>query len=156
MADLLTHYVSARLPGGFLKDPAARTTLILGVFLPDLVSKPIMAIPGVPDYADAPAHSLLGLACLSYAVSMLFSADFRWKAFLTLFAGGAIHVAVDSLKDSMGFGSTIPFHPFSLEGFELGLYYNENIVWFLPANGALLLLIRWASKRARAAGWAWK
>lgn len=156
MADLLTHYVSARLPGGFLADPAARSTLVLGVFLPDLAKEALGVLPGLSEFAIVPSHSALGLFCLSYALSMFFAEDFRRKAFVTLFVGSAIHVAVDTLKDGLGAGVCLPWHPFSLQGVEVGLYHNENILWFLPGNAALLLLIRWASKRAKSAGWQWR
>jgi hypothetical protein len=156
MADLLTHYVSARLPGGFVADPAARTTLILGVFLPDIAGKGIEAIPNVWDNMHVPAHTPLGLAVLCYALAMLFVESFRFKAFVTLYAGSLIHVIVDMTKDNLGGGSSRLLYPLSLDGYEFGLYYNENILWFLPGNVLLLFLIRRAARRAQKAGWVWK
>jgi hypothetical protein len=156
MADLLTHYVSARLPGGFIGDPSSRATFILGVFLPDLAGKGMSRVLQLPDGFSAPAHSALGLLVLTYAVALLFSAEFRARAWLTLYLGSLLHVGVDLLKDNLGQGSAFVLHPFSLEGQELALYFNENILMLIPGNLLLVLLIRSVAKRAQSRGWIWR
>ncbi len=147
MADLLTHYVSARLPGGFIGDPAARATLILGVFLPDVAGKLMGRIFRTPDGFNAPSHTLLGLLLLSYVIALFFSAEFRARAWLTINAGALLHVAVDLLKDNLGAGSAYLLHPFTLDGYELGLYYNENVVYAMPVDLLLAALIAGLSRR---------
>lgn len=156
MADLLTHYVSARVPGGFIADDCARCTLALGVFLPDLIGKGMEAIPGMPNQAWAPSHSILGVICSSLAIAMLFSEEFRFKAFATLLFGQLLHVAVDLGKDSMGSGSAFLLLPFSVDQFDLGLYTSQDVFWFLPGNALILLLVRWLGKRAQQRGWVWR
>ncbi len=147
MADLLTHYVSARLPGSFIGDPAARATLVLGVFLPDVAGKLMARIFNTPDGFSAPAHSLLGLLLLSYVVALLFSPEFRAKAWLTIYVGALLHVALDLLKDNLGGGSAYLLHPFTLAGYEIGLYYNENVVYAMPVDLLLMALIVGFSRR---------
>ena len=146
MADLLTHYVSARLPGGFVGDPAARATLVLGVFLPDVAGKLMGRIFGTPDGFSAPAHSVLGLLALSYILALFFSPAFRSKAWLTIYAGSLLHVGVDLFKDNLGAGSAYLLHPFTLDGYEIGLYYNENVVFGMPV-AALVALAMWKWSR---------
>jgi hypothetical protein len=155
MADLLTHYVSARLPGGFIGDPAARMTLVAGVFLPDLISKGLDHLPFIPDYFQAPSHSILGLFVVTYVVALFFTEAFRVKAWITMYVGALLHVGFDSLKDNLGAGMHV-LHPFSLNGYELAVYYNENILYLLPSNIFLLFIIRFLAKRAASAGWVWR
>ncbi len=155
MADLLTHFVSARLPGGFVGDPCARTTLVLGVFLPDLVSKSMEAVPWMPYLSWAPSHSVLGVACTSMIAAMLFAEDFRFKAFSTIFFGQLLHLALDIGKQSLGAGTCFLLHPFLLDAYDLGLYSTQDVFWFLPGNILALLVIRWLSKKAQKAGWVW-
>lgn len=156
MADLLTHYVSARIPGGFLASPAARTTLVLGVFLPDLLGKALGSHDLLPDHIGAPSHSALGLFLICWTLAMFFEEAFRLKAFVTLYVGSMLHVAVDLLKDNLGSGSAYLLHPFSVEGVELGLYQNENILWILPANLVVLWGLKRLAKRAQRAGLVWR
>ena len=151
MADLLTHYVSARLVGVRLRD---RTTLALfaaGVLFPDLISKPLGSIPGLPRWVETPSHSLTGLVFACLAVSMLFAAPIRARAFWALYLGSALHLILDSLKDYLGSGSVFLLHPFSLESFELRLYRSEDVYYLLPFNLAALALL-WAGRRRRTTG----
>ena len=128
MADLLTHYVSARLPGSFLGDPCARATLALGVFLPDLIGKPMEAVNGMPFLASAPSHSALGAFFVAWALAMLFAEPFRFKAFATMFAGQLIHIALDLGKDSLGLGSAFVLLPFSTATHDFGLYTSQDVL----------------------------
>ncbi len=156
MVDLLTHYFSARIPGGFIGDDCARTTLALGVFLPDLVGKGIEAIPGMPHPAWAPAHSLVGIVLVSMTLAMLFSREFRFKAFTTLLIGQALHLALDVGKESMGSGSIFLLLPFSLDGYDLGFYTSQDVYWFLPANLLVLAALWYLGRKARQRGWIWR
>jgi membrane-bound metal-dependent hydrolase YbcI (DUF457 family) len=156
MPDLLTHYVSARLPGGFIADPAARMTFIFGVFLPDFGAKGIELILNLPDHTGAPTHSIAGLFVLTYALALLFTPEFRFKAWTTMFAGSILHVLVDMAKDNLGKGSANLLHPFALDGFEFGLYYNENILYLLPTNVIAVWAMWWIAKKAQKRGWVWR
>ncbi len=156
MADLLTHYVSARLPGSFIGDPCARATLALGVFVPDLISKSMEAAPWLPRLAWASSHSALGAFFVAWALAMLFAEEFRFKAFATLLAGQLLHIAVDMGKDSLGFGSAFVLLPFSTATYDAGLYTSQHVFFFLPVNVAALFALRWLSRRAQREGWVWR
>jgi len=150
MADLLTHYVSGRIAGLGIRDRATAIVFTLGVFLPDLIGKPISLIPGLPDLAQAPAHSLLGLLCACGAACHLFAPDFRRRAFVALYAGSLVHILGDLLKTYLGRGAVMLLHPFSLKGFEVGLYRSEDVFYLLPADlGILAILWILGLRRAR-------
>ncbi len=148
MADLLTHYVSARVTGLGIRDRATATVFALGVFFPDLLGKPLGAMPFLPDLVEAPTHSLLGLLLACGAASFLFASDFRRRAFWALYAGSLLHVLADLLKTYLGRGAVMLLHPFSLQGFELGFYRTEDVFYLLPANLGILAIL-WVMGRKR-------
>ena len=141
MADLLTHYVTSRVAGVGVRDRANGLLFSLGVFLPDLIGKPIAQLPEVPDLAAVPSHSLLGLAFACAAVSFLFARDLRARAFAALYAGSVLHVLVDMMKDYFGRGAVCLLHPFSTTGWEVGLYRSEDVFHLLPINLAILIIL---------------
>lgn len=155
MADLLTHFTVARLPGGFLRGEAARTLFALGVFLPDLVQKSIDLAPGLSRYGGTPSHSAAGILCIGFAVSMLFAEPIRPRAFGALVLGQAIHALTDMAKQALAVGFVFPFLPFSLESVAFGWYTTEHVLHFLPFNLALLGLIWLLGKAARRRAWLW-
>jgi hypothetical protein len=153
MADLLTHYVSARVTGWGIRDRATAMVFTLGVFFPDLIGKPLGNMPGFPDLVEAPTHSPLGLLFACGAACFLFAPAFRRRAFVALYAGSMVHVLGDLLKTYLGRGAVMLLHPFSLKGFELGLYRTEDVFYLLPANLGILALL-WVAglRRARPPG----
>ena len=148
MADLLTHYVSARVVGVGIRDRATGTLFALGVFLPDLIGKPIGQLPGIPDLAAAPSHSLVGLVFACGAVCFLFAPGIRGRVFAALYAGSVLHVLADLMKDYMGRGSVCLLHPFSTTAWEAGLYRSEDVFHLLPINLAILAVL-WIVGRRR-------
>jgi membrane-bound metal-dependent hydrolase YbcI (DUF457 family) len=147
MADLLTHYVSARVVGVGLRDRATAALFALGVFLPDLIGKPIGHLPGVPDLAAAPSHSLFGLVFACGAICFLFAPVLRARAFVALYAGSVLHVFADLMKDYLGRGSVCLLHPFSTRAWEVGLYRSEDVFILLPGNLAILGLFWLVGRR---------
>lgn len=147
MADLLTHYVSARVAGVGVRDRVSATLFATGVFLPDLIGKPLDAL--APYMAEVPSHTPLGLIFACGAVSMLFASSIRGRAFWALYLGSLLHVACDMMKDYLGDGGIFLLHPFTLETFELGLYRSEDVFYLLPANlGILAILWVWGRVRS--------
>lgn len=149
MADLLTHYVSARVAGVGLRDRATAMVFALGVFYPDLLGKPLGWIPWLPDLVEAPTHSPVGLIFACGAACLLFAPDFRRRAFWALYAGSLLHVFVDLLKSYLGRGAVMLLHPFSTRGFELGLYRTEDVFYLLPANLGILAILWVVGRRIR-------
>ncbi len=155
MADLLTHYVSGRLAGAWLRDPRSALLLGLGALVPDLVGKPLGLPPFAPDLVSTPSHTVAGLVFACWGLALLFEEGARRRAFALLYAGSLLHVALDALKDYLGRGAVIPAHPFWLHAWEGGCYRSEDVLVFLPGDvGALLLLWilgRRYARRARSA-----
>jgi hypothetical protein len=149
MGDLLTHYVSARVTGLGIRDRASAVLFAGGVFFPDLLGKPLNFFPGSPDMIDIPSHTPVGLLFACGALSLLFSASMRARAFLLLYAGSIVHVLGDLMKDYLGSGSIFLLHPFSLGTYELGFYRSEDVFFLLPFNLAILGLL-WLLQRRRA------
>ncbi|HKS15928.1 MAG TPA: hypothetical protein VJU16_01300 [Planctomycetota bacterium] len=147
MADLLTHYVSARLAGIRIRDHTTTVLFAVGVFLPDLIGKPLNYF--LPYMAEIPSHTPFGLIFACGAVSLLFAESIRRRAFWTLYGGSLLHVLLDLMKDYLGSGSVFLLHPFSVESYELGFYRSEDVFYLLPANLAILAIL-WALGRRRA------
>ena len=148
MADLLTHYVSARLAGLRVRSRATATLFAAGVFLPDLLGKPLVFLPGTPPLLEVPSHTPFGLIFACGAVSLIFASGLRLRAFTALYLGSLLHVLLDLMKDYLGSGSVFLLHPFTLDTFELGLYRSEDVFYLLPVNVAILLIL-WAVRRYR-------
>lgn len=149
MPDLFTHYAAARLPAGLLRDVRLQILLVAGTFLPDLVSKSLYWIARTGDRFGAPSHSLFGLALLCYASALLLDLPLRRPGFACLFAGGAIHLFLDLLKESLGIGAVRLFFPVLPRAYELGWIPTEDVVYLLPLDLGLLLLAWRLSARGR-------
>jgi len=148
MADLLTHLAAARMPAAFVRDRRYSALLVIGTFLPDLVSKGLYWVTRAPGDFTVPTHSLAGLLVLSYGAALFVEERLRRGAFLALLAGGLVHVAVDVLKENMGMGNTYFFHPLSTYSFEIGLIDNLNVILLVPVDAAILILA-WMLERRR-------
>ena len=151
MADLLTHYVSARVAGIPVRDRSVAALLTVGVLLPDVTGKPLGSLPGLPELVEVPSHTLPGLLLLCFALCLLFAPPIRARAFGALYAGSLVHLLLDAMKDYLGSGAIIPFHPFSLEAYEMGFYRSEDVFYLLPANLAVLALLGALERRRRRA-----
>jgi membrane-bound metal-dependent hydrolase YbcI (DUF457 family) len=148
MADLFTHLASARLPAAFVRDRRIAALLVIGTFLPDLVSKGLYWILRCSDNFETPTHTLVGVALISYAASLMVEERLRRLGFAALLAGGVIHIAVDLLKDNMGTGSSRLLYPFSPRSYELGLIDPLDVVFLAPFN-IVILWAAWSIERKR-------
>lgn len=147
MADLLTHYATGRLVGLGIH-PRHALLLGVGALVPDLLGKPLGALPFLPDSIEAPSHSLPGLFFACWGLSLLFAEGTRSRAFALFLGGSLLHVAVDGLKDYLGRGAIVPFHPLWLGAWECGCYRTEDVFLFIPADLGILLLA-WIAGSAR-------
>ncbi len=154
MADLITHLCTALLPTAFVR---TRLTipLTIGVVLPDAAARvPPMAMAwlrragvGIPQsfsLAFDALHTPAALLALSVLVAWCFRPDERKLAFIGLFGGSLLHLAVDVLQDHHGMSYHLLF-PFSLTRWELGWIGSEDTV-----------LIAGPLAIATAAAWGWR
>ncbi len=158
VADLVTHLCTALLPAVLLSAPRA-TWLALGAVSPDLAAR----VPGlaldvirrlsvpIPSNIEAPfavMHMPIGILCGAVLAVQVVHVEQRRQALLWLLAGGALHLAVDTLQDHHGHGYFLLF-PFSTERYELGWMGSEATVAWAPWL-ALLTALVWAMR------WAWQ
>ena len=138
MGDLFTHLVAARVPGSFVRDKRIQALLVIGTFMPDFGSKGLFWVMQTRESFGAASHSILGVLLISYLACLFVEQAIRRPAFIALFAGALIHIAVDLIKFNLGAGSCRPFLPFSPVGVELGLIDSENVVLLVPIDAAIL------------------
>ena len=151
MSDLFTHYASARLASAGLRSRDAGTFVVLGTFLPDLVSKGLYWVLLASSDFDDPSHSIAGLALLCYLASLFTPEPGRAAAFGALYAGALLHVFVDLFKDNLGAGAARPLLPFSTWGVEFGWIDPENVVLLIPFALLAIGLARFIEQRRRSA-----
>jgi hypothetical protein len=141
MADLFTHFVSARAPGVLLRDRHLVALLAIGTFLPDLASKGLYWILQSGNTFAIGTHSILGVVLLSYLACLFVEEPLRRSGFVMLLLGGLIHLAVDMAKDNFGAGAVYPFLPFSPAAVEWGWIQSENVVYLIPLDAVILAAI---------------
>jgi hypothetical protein len=129
-------------------------TLLLGVVLPDLAARvPVVVglaivnqgipLPDLVVYGWGVLHVPLGMLAMCFLLCQVF-AD-RRGAFLHLFAGCMLHLALDVFQFHTGSGYPLLF-PFSRWHWELGLISTEATVpWSLPL--ALVAGLAWWARR---------
>jgi membrane-bound metal-dependent hydrolase YbcI (DUF457 family) len=147
MSDLFTHYAGARLAAAGLRSREAAAYVVVGTFLPDLVSKGLYWILRAHPHFDEPAHSLPGLLLLCYLASLFTPEAGRPRAFAALLAGALLHVFIDLFKENLGLGSARLLMPFSTWSLEFGWILAEDVVFLLPAAVAALGLARLLERR---------
>ncbi len=147
MADLVTHYLTARIPTSRLERPI-QAAWIAGVLLPDVVCKLYDVLLGSPGRFEVPSHMVVGSALYAYLASFAFEERIRGRAWLALWGGGLLHILVDLFKDTMGSApSAWCLHPFTSGSVEFAVYDPLDWVWTIPV--AALVLLAWEWRRAR-------
>lgn len=150
MPDLLTHWAAAAVPATALRDRRLQAVLVLGTFLPDVVSKGLQRIVLAPTYFSDPSHSFVGLIPLAYGFSLFLEAGWRKAGFIAIYAGAVLHVLLDLVKSNLGGAGMRIFTPFSLAPAELGLISTENVIYLLPLDVLVLLACFLVDRRRRA------
>ncbi len=138
MPDLFTHFVTARVPGAFVRDRRLQALLVIGTFLPDIATKGfVWVMAAQKEFAHA-SHSILGVVIISYLASLFVEESIRRPGFFLLAAGGLIHLFVDLIKSYLGSGSVGLLLPFWPNNYEFGLINPENVIFLVPLDAAIL------------------
>lgn len=145
MPDLLTHVLSGYFLSRVVKVWDV-TLLYVGLILPDMLSRPLyLLIPGLFWYVK-PLHSPLVLILVCLLISYLFKREIRSEAFVLLFSGACLHLALDFMQTN-----TVIYYywlfPFSFEVYTLGLIWPEDSMIALPFLLAAALIVHIAQKR---------
>lgn len=147
MADLVTHYLTARIPSARLDRPI-QAAFVAGVVLPDGICKLLDIVLGSAHRFEVPSHTIVGMALYAYIFSYFFEERLRGRAWLALWGGGLLHVLVDLCKDTMGSApSAWCLYPFTSRSVEFALYDPLDWVWTIPVAAAIVALWEW--KRGR-------
>ncbi|MCX6356668.1 MAG: hypothetical protein NT045_02130 [Candidatus Aureabacteria bacterium] len=101
MPDLITHLCSLQVVRQFVR-VRHLSVVMLGVILPDIISRPLHIFFPATYWYMAPLHS--PLVCLLYCllVSLLWAPELRRGVFLALLAGVALHLLFDSMQNQLG------------------------------------------------------
>ncbi|MBI4577863.1 MAG: hypothetical protein HY722_16500 [Planctomycetes bacterium] len=132
MPDLITHMAAALVLRRAFAGPRRRLVFLLGAVLPDLYFKALHVVLHADTWFCEPTHAPLVLVLECALVAMLFPAEERRGHFAALYAGSLLHVLMDAAKDNFGHGSVPALFPFSLDLWELGLYWTEDTVLVAP------------------------
>jgi membrane-bound metal-dependent hydrolase YbcI (DUF457 family) len=143
MADLVTHYLTARIPTAHCERPI-QAAFVAGVILPDGLCKLLDLVLASGNRFEVPTHTIVGAALYAYLFAFFFEERIRARAWLALFGGGLLHLFVDLLKQTMGSApSAWLLFPFTTRSFELGLYDPLDWIATIPVAAAIVLLWEW-------------
>lgn len=140
MPDLITHCLASRiiLLGKFKK---YLLLFVVGTILPDVLSRiPAFFLAGCYrcSWFVAVIHSPLTLILFVLLLSLLFKKPL--KALLSLFFGMLFHLFLDTFQRHLG-GGYYWFFPVSFKAQELGLFWPETSLYFIPPLICLALFI---------------
>lgn len=148
MPDLITHLAFSHLLlrlSGFVKKFKIRISsgifFYLGVFLPDLLTRPFyILIPG-PVYAYTQAlHTPVGSLVAICLITLLVEDRWRKSAFLGLTIGTATHFFLDAFQKQL-IGNNFWLFPFSWKNCTIyPLFWAGDIIDWLPVTIGTVLL----------------
>jgi len=131
MPDLVTHGFAAWLLIRPQRWRKVRLLFFLGTFLPDIISRPIYILfPGWQGYTVAMHTPLFALLCGLLAAEFM-APDLRHSARAAISAGILLHFGLDLMQSHLGDGYYW-FFPFSWRSFELGWFWPEATVAWVP------------------------
>lgn len=133
MPDLLSHLLSGHIAGTALRSNRRGwlAVLLLGVLLPDLLTRPIYILWPAAYWLVKPLHTPIGITLTCLALSAFFVRTQRNLALAMLFTGSGLHLLLDLLQKHLHGGYALLF-PFSWRSFEFGLFWPEETLWGLP------------------------
>ena len=151
MPDLLTHtafsYFVAR-PHRFVR---YRAIFYLGTILPDIISRPIYILkPELFPYTVG-IHTPVFLLLFGCFMSLFFESEIRASIRNWLFIGMALHLFLDFFQRHLSGGGYFWLFPFSWKSFEIGLYWPEQPLKFIPLWLAAILVTEVIVRRRKRA-----
>ena len=138
MPDLVTHSFAAWLftrPGHWQKAPLL---FFLGAILPDLVSRPIYILFPMKQEYTVGMHTPLFTILTGLLAAEGMAPELRRIARLSISGGIVLHFGLDIMQRHL-VGGYYWFFPFSWRSFELGWFWPETTVPWIPVwLGAML------------------
>lgn len=131
MPDLVTHTFAAWLLARPERWRTVRLFFFTGAILPDIISRPLYILqPHLQGYTVALHTPLFALLCALLLAEFMTPA-LRRPARLAISAGVLLHFTLDLLQSHLGAGYYW-FFPFSWQSFELGWFWPEATVSWIP------------------------
>ncbi len=131
MPDLLTHFTAAYLITRPWLVERFRAIFYLGTVLPDLVSRPLYILfPKLAIYTVA-CHTPIFVLFFCLLLAELFVPQIRRQVLFFLLTGATLHFLLDALQKHL-FGGYYWFFPFSWQSGEIGLFWPEDPLRFIP------------------------
>ncbi|MHC4877256.1 MAG: hypothetical protein ACYTGL_12235 [Planctomycetota bacterium] len=148
MPDLVTHLASGYVAAIPLRQRRTlRLLFLLGVLLPDLLTRPFyILIPGSYDFV-MPLHTPITYAFACWLLTQLFAdCHLRATVLTGLLSGGALHFAADALQRQF-FAGYLWLFPICRCETSWGLFWPEASMDYLPvtasAAAAIYISTRW-------------
>ncbi|HOT95602.1 MAG TPA: metal-dependent hydrolase [bacterium] len=131
MPDLVTHTFAAWLLARPERWRKVRLFFFVGAILPDIISRPIYILqPRWQGYTVALHTPLFALLCALLLAEFMAPA-LRCAARIAISAGILLHFVLDLMQSHLGAGYYW-FFPFSWRSFELGWFWPETTVSWIP------------------------
>lgn len=153
MPDLVTHGFAAWLLIRPQRWRKVRLLFFFGTFLPDVISRPLYILFPRWQSCTVAMHTPL-FALLSGLLAAEFMApELRRAARAAISAGIVLHFSLDVMQSHLGAGYYW-FFPFSWRSFELGWFWPEATVAWIPLWLAIFtggeVVLAWRRRRLRA------
>jgi hypothetical protein len=149
MPDLVTHTAAAYFLVRSPRFQRFRVLFYLGTILPDLLARPLHILwPQLLFYTLA-VHTPIFMLIFCLMLSEFFAQPLRRTVFAYLYAGVVLHFLLDALQRHLGDGYYWLF-PFSWKSFEIGLFWPETSVTYIPLWLLLIVTVEgvlWARRK---------
>lgn len=143
MPDLISHIASGYLLKPKYKSPQWMGVFLVGICLPDLMTRPFYIIWPQLYWFVMPNHTPIGILLGCLLLSGFFIKEQRNRVFMTLLLGSMAHLALDLIQKHAHGGYALLF-PISWQTFELGIFWPEQTLWFLPVwLSATAIIVAW-------------
>lgn len=149
MPDLISHIASGYLARPNYRQRQWMFIFLFGTILPDIATRPIYILFPKSYWFVKPMHTPAGIFLMCLMLSGLFAPALRNKVLWHLLGGSALHLFVDLFQKHLQGGYPLAF-PFTWRTFEFGLFWPEQMLWFIPlwVCGAAVVIVRKHRKNA--------
>ncbi|GAB4343819.1 MAG: hypothetical protein Kow0037_32190 [Calditrichia bacterium] len=139
MPDVLTHFIWPAALRRQFKPPFHVPLLLTGAVLPDYLREGLkLFLPMKFHGFTHTFHSFIGISLVALFLAALFRVEDRKRVFLSIWAGQAIHLFLDSLQGHLGGGRLYWFLPW-FKSIEFNLISESYWHYLLIPTGILSL-----------------
>ncbi len=131
MPDLITHTAAAYLITRHQKYARYRVVFYLGAILPDILSRPFYILFPAASKISTATHTPIFIFVFCIFLSQFFQAPDRKSIFITLLSGSGLHFVMDFFQLHL-LGGYYWLFPFSWNFYEIGLFWPDDAVRFIP------------------------